>query len=205
MTMWDERFSAKDWIYGTRPNEWLVAQASRLARRGRVLSLGEGEGRNAVWLAEQGFAVDAVDSSAVGLGKAQTLASRRGVAVETTVADLANYRPHQGHYDGVVLIYIHLPPSIRTAVHRAAQAALKPGGMVILEAFTPRQLNFRSGGPKDPALLYEPQFLQADFPQVLWEDLREEEVELSEGAFHQGRAAVLRAAGRVRGPVESCF
>jgi len=164
-----------------------------------VLSLGEGEGRNAVWLATQGFSVVAVDASSVGLEKAQRLAAQRGVVIKTIVDDLATFRPSPGAYDAVVSIFVHLPPVYRATVHRAAEHALKPGGWVIVEAFTPRQLGLASGGPKQAAWLYEPATLRADFAGVAWEALDEVEVELDEGPFHQGRAAVVRGTGQRRG------
>jgi SAM-dependent methyltransferase len=207
MNIWDERFASADFVYGTAPNQWLAASASRIFRGGRILSLGEGEGRNAVWLAEQGFAVDAVDSSAVGLEKARRLAASRKVGVSTTVADLAQYTPESGRYDAVVLVFIHLPPAIRAKVHARAQAALKPGGAVIVEAFTPRQLPLSSGGPKQPDMLLEPAMLRADFPAIVWESLEEVEIDLAEGSLHRGRAAVVRGIGRlpVNAQLHGCF
>ena len=195
MSMWDERFAGERYVYGTRPNAWLASVAGRLRSGSRILSLGEGEGRNAVWLAQQGHRVEAVDGSAVGLAKAQRLAAERGVALATTVADLAAYRPEPKSWDAVILIFLHLPPPLRVAVHAGAEAALVPGGRLIVEAFTPRQLAFSSGGPRQAELLYEVATLRADFPVITWEELREEEIELDEGPLHRGRAAVVRGLG----------
>jgi 2-polyprenyl-3-methyl-5-hydroxy-6-metoxy-1,4-benzoquinol methylase len=197
MNQWDERFSSADFVYGTAPNQWLAANASRIASGGRILSLGEGEGRNAVWLAEQGFLVDAVDASPVGLEKARRLAASRKVFVSTTLADLATYSPEPGKYDAVVLVFIHLPPAIRGRVHALAQAALKPGGVVIIEAFTPRQLTRSSGGPKKLDMLFEAAMLRADFPAIAWESLEELDTDLAEGSLHRGSAAVVRGLGRL--------
>ena len=196
MGFWDERYSGDDYAYGTEPNRWLVEQVERIAPGGRVLSLGEGEGRNAVWLAERGFSVDAVDGSPVGLEKARSLAMLRGVRIHTVVEDLSRYRPATSSYDALLLAFVHLLPALRRVVHSTGAAALKPGGVVILEAFTPRQLAFSSGGPKDPAALYEPDAIRSDFPGVRWDILEEVETELDEGAHHRGRAAVLRGFGR---------
>lgn len=195
MSVWDERFAGEGYVYGTRPNAWLVSVAGRLRAGSRILSLGEGEGRNAVWLAQQGHRVEAVDGSAVGLAKAQRLAAERGVALATTVADLAAYRPEPKSWDAVILIFLHLPPPLRAAVHAGAEAALVPGGRLVVEAFTPRQLALSSGGPRQAELLYEVATLRADFPLITWEELREEEIELDEGPLHRGRAAVLRGLG----------
>lgn len=199
MSFWDQRYSVAEYVYGTAPNRWLEAEAHRIRRGGRVLSLGEGEGRNAVWLAEQGWQVVAVDASAVGLEKARRLAEARGVELTTVVADVATWRPDPASFDGLVLVYLHLSPSARPAVHAAAAAALRPGGVVILEAFTPRQLAFSSGGPRQPEMLYEPEAIRTELPGIEWEVLEEVEVELVEGTFHAGRAAVVRGVGRARG------
>jgi SAM-dependent methyltransferase len=193
---WDERYAQGEFIYGTQPNRWLVAQAGRIKPSGRVLSLGEGEGRNAVWLASQGLAVDAVDGSAVGLAKARQFATLRGVSIETMVVDLANYVPTPGVYDGAVLIFVHLPPSIRSLVHARAEASLAPGGVLIIEAFTLEQLSNSSGGPKQPDMFYGEGILRRDFERLQWEVLREEEIELDEGQLHRGRAAVVHGIGR---------
>jgi len=199
-SVWDERFTGDGYVYGTAPNAWLEAKASLLVRGSRILSLGEGEGRNAVWLAAQGHRVTAMDGSSVGLEKARRLAATRGVELMTVVADLADYQPEAGAYDALVLIFVHLPPPLRAEVHARAQAALRPGGLLILEAFTPRQLAFSSGGPKDAALLYERDVIRRDFPWLAWDPLREEEIDLDEGPLHQGRAAVLRGLGRLGAP-----
>jgi 2-polyprenyl-3-methyl-5-hydroxy-6-metoxy-1,4-benzoquinol methylase len=197
MNQWDERFAGEEFVYGTEPNRWLQANASRIAPKGRVLCLGEGEGRNAVWLAEQGFAVDAVDASSVGLQKALRLAASRKVTITTILADLAQYSPAAGQYDAVVLIFVHLPPDLRSRVHSLAQAALKPGGVLIVEAFTPRQLPRSSGGPKKPEMLFEVAMLRADFPAVVWDGLEEVETDLGEGTLHRGLASVVRDFGRL--------
>jgi SAM-dependent methyltransferase len=193
---WDERFGGEGFAYGDAPNRWLEARAEDIRPGGRVLCLGEGEGRNAVWLAEQGFVVDAVDGSAVGLEKAQRLAARRGVRIETRVDDLAVYRPLPSVYDALVLVFLHLPPSIRATVHAAGASALVPGGLVILEAFTPRQLGRPSGGPHQGEMLYDAALLRGDFPGVEWQVLEEVEAELDEGPLHRGPAAVVRGVGR---------
>jgi len=198
-SIWDERFAGEGYVYGTSPNAWLEAQARHFKAGSRVLSLGEGEGRNAVWLATQGHRVEAVDGSSVGLQKAERLSTDRGVTLQATVADLATFVPGSGAYDAVVLIFVHLPPPLRALVHARAQAALAPGGLLIMEAFTPRQLAFTSGGPKQLEALYEAEALRQDFPGISWEVLREEEIELDEGPLHRGKAAVVRGLGRRTG------
>jgi SAM-dependent methyltransferase len=193
---WDERFAGEGFAYGTEPSRWLVEHAGRFPRGLPVLALGEGEGRNAVFLAGLGLDVEAVDGSPVGLAKAARLAASRGASLRTTVADLADFVPAPGVFGGVVLVFLHLPPLLRATVHARAAAALAPGGVVVLEAFTPRQLARSSGGPKQADMLYEPAILRADFPRVEWEVLEDREADLDEGPLHQGRAALLRGLGR---------
>ncbi len=199
MNPWDQRFSGEEFVYGSAPSHWVAAHAHRIPRGGRVLCLGEGEGRNGVWLARQGFQVEAVDGSPVGLEKARQLAARHGVRLGTTVADLTAYAPEAGAFDAVVLVFLHMPPELRRAVHARAAAALRPGGLVLLEAFTPRQLALSSGGPKQEDMLFAADTVRGDFPGIAWESLDEGEVVLDEGPLHQGRAAILRGLGIRRG------
>lgn len=199
MIFWDQQFGADGYKYGTQPNAFLVAQAHRLKPGGDVLVPGDGEGRNGVWLAEQGHRVTAMDGSAVGLAKARALAASRGVPLRTVQADLVDWTPAPGSSDAVVLTYVHLPPLIRSAAHRRLMQALRPGGLVLLEAFHPRQLPLSSGGPKDEAMLYTLEMLRQDF-DVLTECLGEEvETLLDEGPGHQGVAQVTRWIGRLPG------
>jgi len=193
---WDERYAADGFAYGTTPSRWLVEQAGAIRMGGRALCLGEGEGRNAVWLAGRGFSVDAVDGSSVGLEKARRLAHERGVHIGTRVADLASYQPEPRAYDALVLVFVHLSPAIRASVHATGASALVPGGIVIVEAFTHRQLGRPSGGPRQADLLYDADLLRSDFPGVEWSVLEEAEVDLDEGPFHRGPAAVVRGVGR---------
>ena len=193
--VWDERFAGEEFKYGTEPNRWLAEQVGRLPPGLPVLALGEGEGRNAAFLAGRGLEVHAVDGSAVGLAKAERLAASRGLSIRTTVADLTDFVPPPGRYGAVVLVFLHLPPALRTVVHARAAAALAPNGVLILEAFNPRQLAFTSGGPRQADMLYAAETLRGDFPGVAWEALQELEAELDEGPLHQGRAALVRGLG----------
>lgn len=197
MNFWDQTFSAAGYKYGTAPNAFLVWQAPRLPPQSEVLVPGDGEGRNGVWLAQQGHRVTAMDSSSVGLQKAQTLAAERGVALHTVLGDLADWAPAPASFDAVVLTFVHLPPAMRADAHRRLAAALRPGGLLLLEAFHPLQLQHSSGGPKDAAMLYSPELLRADFGDTLDELLAwQGEVTLEEGPGHQGRAHVTRWIGR---------
>ena len=196
MNFWDERFSEPGYKYGTTANAFLREQAHTLPAGARVLVPGDGEGRNGVWLAQQGHQVKAVDASRVGLDKARALAAERGVALGTELADLADWTPAPASVDAVVLVFVHLPPAIRAGAHRRLAAALRPGGRLILEAFHPRQLGRGSGGPKDVDMLCTLEMLRADFAGQLREELAwEGEVVLDEGPGHQGPAQIVRYVG----------
>lgn len=196
---WDDRFAEPGFKYGTQPNAFLREQAAVLAPCSRVLVPGDGEGRNGVWLAQQGHRVLSVDSSAVGLAKAAALASERGVQLQTLQADLTQWQPPSGSADAVALVYVHLRPPMRTQVHRALAGALAPGGWLWVEAFHPDQLPLSSGGPKELPMLVTLQMLRDDFAGLLDEVLGvETRVLLDEGPGHQGWAAVTRWVGRRR-------
>jgi 2-polyprenyl-3-methyl-5-hydroxy-6-metoxy-1,4-benzoquinol methylase len=199
-SFWDHNFAVAGFKYGTSPNAFLVDQALRLPPACDVLVPGDGEGRNSVWLAQQGHRVTAMDASVVGLNKASALAQERGVAVQTVQGDLADWAPAPAAFDAVVLTYVHLPPSIREGAHRRLAAGLRPGGWLMLESFHPAQLAHSSGGPKDPAMLYTPAMLSGDFAGLLEEFMAwDGETLLSEGPGHQGLAHVTRWIGRAAG------
>lgn len=199
MNFWDQNYAVAGFKYGTAPNAFLVAQAHRLKPGSDLLVPGDGEGRNSVWLAQQGHRVTAMDGSAVGLQKAQALAAERGATLQTVLGDLADWAPAPAAFDAVVLTFVHLPPAIRAGAHRRLAAGLRPGGLLILEAFHPLQLSHRSGGPKDAAMLYTLELLRQDWgglDEVLaWEG----DVTLDEGPGHQGLAHVTRWIGRSPG------
>ena len=137
--MWDERYNTAEYVYGTDPNAFLANVIDQIPK-GRTLCVAEGEGRNAVFLAERGHDVVAVDASAVGLAKAQQLAGERGVAIETVVADLADFAIAAHSWDAIVSIFAHVPPEIRKPLHRKMVQGLRSGGMLVLEAYTPEQI-----------------------------------------------------------------
>lgn len=193
---WNSRYAAAGFAYGTAPNDFLAGAAARLPAGGTVLCLAEGEGRNAVWLAQQGYRVTAVDASAVGLAKARALAAERGVAIATICADLTDFAIVPAAWDGIVSIFCHLPPPLRLAVHRACVAGLAPGGVLLLEGYTPRQLAYRTGGPPQLELLYEAETLRDDFTGLELELLQEVVREVREGSCHTGSGAVVRVVAR---------
>lgn len=192
---WDNRYSTPDFVFGTEPNDFLRTVADRIPA-GPVLCLAEGEGRNAVFLATRGHAVTAIDLSATGLAKAQTLASQRGVALTTEAADLAAYAIAPGAWSGIVAIFMHLPPELRRDVLARVAAGLRPGGVFVMEAYTPAQLAFGTGGPKDPALTPTLELLRAELPGLDFEIGRELERDVHEGGGHTGRSAVVQILAR---------
>lgn len=194
-SFWDQRFSGSDYYYGTAPNDFLAEVAARIPA-GPVLCLAEGEGRNAVFLAARGHAVTGVDQSAAGLAKAAALAARRGVPLTTTVADLADYPIAPGAWAGIVAIFMHLPPALRTSVLARAAAGLRPGGVFVLECYTPAQLARTTGGPRDPALLAGLDELRAALPGLDFEIARELDRDVIEGTQHCGLASVVQLLGR---------
>lgn len=193
---WDTRYAGEAFMYGTAPNDFLREQVRSLPPGGRVLCLAEGEGRNAVFLAERGFRVTGVDGSKVGLEKAQRLARERGVKLETIVADLRNFDLGAGQWDAIVSIWCHVPPALRASLHPRIVAALAPGGVFLLEHYHPRQLEYRTGGPPDAALLVTRDELERDFAGLTVLHGFEGEREVQEGTGHAGKSFVTRFLGR---------
>jgi len=194
--MWDERFSQEEPVYGDRPNAFLEAQSSCFQPGMKLLVPADGYGRNGIWLARQGFQVHTVDLSAVGVARARKSAQGAGVTMTIDQADLTTWNWPVDQYDGVFAIFLHLPPNDRPRVHASILGALKPGGLLILEAFSPAQLQRTSGGPKDVALLYTAELLRRDFAGAEVLLLEEKEVHINEGHMHHGPAAVVRAVFR---------
>jgi len=193
--MWDERYSEPGFAYGTEPNDFLRERAAQL-EPGRTLSLAEGEGRNAVFLAGLGHEVTAVDASAVGLDKARQLAAERGLDIDTRVADLAAFGIEPGAWDNIVSIFCHLPPEVRRRLHRAVVAGLRPGGMLLLEAYTPAQIALGTGGPPVPELTMTLDALREELEGLTFLHAAELEREVVEGRYHTGRAAVVQVLAR---------
>lgn len=190
---WDARFESEVYTYGTRPNTFVTEEAGRIPAGAEVLDLGAGEGRNAVWLAEQGFRVTALDFAEAGLAKTRALAAERGVTVETVLADAAFWTPERP-WDAVVCTFLHLRLGERLRLYTAIQAALRPGGLLLAEWFRPEQRTdgYTSGGPPTLDLLTKPRELRQHF---IWGEIlmcEPAEVTLNEGPFHQGPAATVR-------------
>lgn len=196
--MWDERYSASEYVYGTEPNTFMVEQIQKLGEwpGARTLELAGGEGRNGVWLAQRGFAVTIVDGSEVGLTKARGLAKSRGVAVETIHADLGTFEVEREGWDMVVSIWAHLPSRIRARLHAALVAGLRPGGVFLLEAYTPAQLAYTTGGPRDLDLLMTREALADELAGLDLVLAQEIERDVQEGVHHGGRSAVVQIVAR---------
>lgn len=193
---WDLRYAGPEFHFGERPNEYLLSQAWRFAPGQRALAAGDGEGRNGVWLAQQGLDVTALDWSVAGMAKARALADRRGVAMRTVVADVTSWAWPDAAFDLVAWIFVHLPPADRLAAARGVMRGLAPGGLVVLECFSPAQEGRRSGGPRDLSLLWNRAAVEQAFPGLDVLELLEGTVHLDEGPKHQGHAEVVRAVLR---------
>ncbi len=197
---WDARFGEANLAYGERASRLLIGFRDLLPASGRALVPGAGQGRDAVFLAECGLDVLALDLSSVGLQRAEALAAKRGVTLKTQQADLAVWDWPEGEIDVIAAMFFHLPPALRPVLHGKMVAALKPGGLVFLECFTREQAEFQkthqSGGPPDPLMMPEPEEIRADFsaahPYAFWTGVEH----LTEGPYHTGPASLLRAVYR---------
>ena len=193
--MWDQRYSGAEFVYGTRPNDFLASHV-RAIPPGPVLDLGSGEGRNAVFLAEQGYDVTAVDQSAVGLQKTERLAAERGVRVTTVQADLGEFVIRPDHWAGITSIFCHLPKTLRRSLYPSVIRGLRSGGVFLMEAYTPAQIGRGTGGPSDPDWMMSIDRLKDEVVGLEWVVAEEKEREVVEGLFHTGAASVVQFIGR---------
>ncbi len=192
---WDDRFSSGNYIYGTEPNTYFKEQLDQL-EPGRLLLPAEGEGRNAIYAAREGWKVDAFDISEKGRNKAQELAKRNHVTINYYLSTYNDFDIKEDTYDAIGLIYAHLHASKRRTIHQKLTGGLKPGGHLILEAFSKEQLGNHSGGPQDPDMLYDLDKLQRDFKELKILQAESTEVELKEGMHHEGTANIIRLLAR---------
>lgn len=190
---WNTHYGENEYAYGTEPNDFLKEQ--RFPSNGKILCLAEGEGRNSIYLAKQGYDVTGVDFSVAGIEKINRLAAENKVHVHTICADLANYQLEENAWDGIVLIFAHLPESVRKAVHSQVYKALKPGGKLVLEAYRLEQLEYQTGGPKSLDLLYSKELLTTDFNMFHQLFVEEKIRDVHEGKYHFGTAAVVQVVG----------
>lgn len=184
-------------MYGEEPNEYFKAFLDAFqGKPGKLLLPGEGEGRNAVYAARLGWEVTAFDQSAEGKRKALQLAAKYGVSIQYEVCDVMDFPFEEASFDLAGMFFFHLPRALRDYTHPKLVIALRPGGMLVAELFTPRQLGKTSGGPQTTELLYEPEDLRREFQQLDILTLKEEIILLDEGNHHQGEASVVRLIGK---------
>ena len=196
---WDKRYESQEYVYGIAPNRYFQQQLDAIEKPGRLLLLAEGEGRNAVYAAEKGWQVTAVDFSTSGRDKALALARERGTTIDYLLADIQHFDFAKfGAWEAIGLVYAHFPPEWRTSIHQKCAKALAPGGKILLEAFNRKQLSRLSGGPKDVEMLYSKILLEEDFELLTPVEAAELTILLNEGDGHSGLAEVVRACFQKR-------
>jgi len=189
---WDARYATDDYIFGTAPNVFLASQAALIQPGMRALAIADGEGRNGVWLAEQGAQVHAIDVSPLALDKARKLAGERGVTLEIEQADVLGWTWPEAAYDLIVAIFIQFAPQPeRDRIVEGIRRTLKPGGLLILQGYTPKQIEFATGGPGNPANMYTAELLREWFGDWNILHLAEHESVISEGTHHHGMSALI--------------
>jgi SAM-dependent methyltransferase len=194
---WNERYSTPDFHFGTEPNEFLKRQQPLLEPGTKALTVADGEGRNGVWLAEQGLDVHSFDLSPNGIAKARRLAAERGVTLRIEEGDIHRWNWPEAAYDVVVAIFIQFSPvAERAKVFAGLKKALKPGGLLLLEGYRPEQLKYGTGGPKEVEQLYTRELLEQTFGDFASLDIREYDAVLHEGERHVGMSAVIDLVGR---------
>ncbi len=196
---WDARFSVDRYIFGTAPNVFLASQRARLAPGMRALCVADGEGRNSVWLAQQGLEVTAFDIAPRGVDKARALAREHGVAVDFRVASVEEWDWTPDAFDVVAAIFVQFAaPPVRARMFDGMLATLKPDGWLLLQGYTPRQLDYRTGGPPCAENLYTPELLRAAFAAHQIVELTEHDDVLDEGTQHSGMSALIDCVVRKR-------
>jgi SAM-dependent methyltransferase len=193
---WEGRFAVHDYIFCTAPNAFLAANRHLLPQRGRALAVADGEGRNGVWLAEQGLDVLSIDFSPAAQTKARALARMRGVELATEIVDLARYRWPEAAFDVVVDIFTQFfGPDERAAKFAGIRRSLKPGGLLLLQGYRPEQIAYGTGGPKQPENMYTRALLEREFASFKRIRIEESDVEIYEGSAHAGMSAVIDLIG----------
>jgi len=200
VSIWDERYAGDEFHFGVEPNAFLVSQRGLLTPGMTCLAVADGEGRNGVWLAQQGLDVLSVDSSPVALKKAQRLADERGVSVRFGLADLMAWEWGMNRFDMVAAIFIQFaPPGMREQMFGRIKQCLKPGGLLLLQGYTPRQLQYGTGGPSQAENLYTEPMLREAFADMDILHLREHDDIIREGSGHSGMSALIDMAARKHG------
>ena len=197
MSMWDERYAQDGYLFGTEPNEFLVSQQHLLKPGMSCLAVADGEGRNGVWLAQQGLQVLSVEASPVALEKAKKLAGQRGVKVEFEQADLEYWHWGENRFDVVAAIFIQFaPPALREQMFAGIKRCLKSRGLLLLQGYTPRQLEYKTGGPSQAENLYTVSMLRKKFGDMEILHLREHDDRIAEGSTHSGMSALIDMVAR---------
>ncbi|HEY4375272.1 MAG TPA: class I SAM-dependent methyltransferase [Burkholderiales bacterium] len=194
---WDRRYQGDDYLFGTLPNAFLASQALRLSVGQKALSVADGEGRNSVWLARQGLQVSAFDVSSVGVEKARKLAAMQRVVVDYQICDVDAYAWPEAAFDVVAAIFVQFAdPALRAFMFASMVKALKPGGLLLLQGYTPKQLEYKTGGPPQVEHLYTEAMLREAFAGTEFLELRAHESELAEGDHHVGVSALIDLVAR---------
>jgi cyclopropane fatty-acyl-phospholipid synthase-like methyltransferase len=194
---WNQRFSGDDYHFGTEPNAFLASQAPRLRPGMSALSVADGEGRNSVWLACHGLRVTAFDISPVGVDKARRLAREAGVEVEHHVSNINDWDWDAARYDLVVAIFIQFAsPPERARIFAGMMRALAPGGLLVLQGYGPRQIEYKTGGPGVLENLYTAELLRGQFAALEILHLAEHDDEIQEGKGHSGMSALVDLVAR---------
>ena len=195
--MWDERYADEKYLFGTEPNAFLLSQQVLLKPGQYCLAVADGEGRNGVWLAQQGLRVLSVEASEVALKKAKKLAVQRGVEIEFEQADLTQWDWGENRFDVVAAIFIQFaPPKLRTEMFTNIKRCLKPGGLLLLQGYTPRQLKYGTGGPPVAENMYTKELLHDAFADIAWLHFAEHDKVISEGTAHHGMSALIDLVAR---------
>lgn len=197
---WDKRFSQSEYVFGKEPNAYLKNQASKYMKPGiNALCVADGEGRNSVWLAKQGMAVEAFDISPVAIEKAKELANQEQVSVALSVASTHSWEWKPNHYDLIAAIFIQFAtPNMRVDLFAHIRQSLKPGGYLILQGYTPKQLEYKTGGPPSIDHLYTTELIQDLLRGMEICDWQEYEAEIHEGEGHRGMSALMGVVARKR-------
>lgn len=194
---WNQRFSGEDYLFGTQPNAFLAGQKELLVPGKRALAIADGEGRNGVWLAQQGLDVLSIDFSPVAMQKAKALAQERGVDLATQVADLSEWTWEASRFDVVVAIFIQFAePALRERIFSGICRTISPGGLLLLQGYRPEQLDYATGGPSQVENMYTASLLRGAFATLDILHLEEHDSELHEGSGHNGMAALVDLIAR---------
>ncbi len=193
-THWDNRYSTDEYVFGKEPNQFFKKEVAKIAP-GRILLPGEGEGRNAIYAAGLGWAVDAFDFSSEGKTKAEKLAAESKVNINYSISDFAEYMPRENYYDAVGIFYLHIEEELRSRLFGRLIKSLKPSGKIIFECFEKEQIGYSSGGPSEESLLYSLEDVVNEFIDLDFEKFSKEKIYLNEGSGHVGEGIVVQFVG----------